>query len=216
MANNRRPRRKDSACVSHAAGSVSSAALHEAMTEGVDDREFQLKTRAKLLLKGTPASALNMLLPKPNESDLHTFNWKFKQWSGPPLADTYGNKPVIDCDGVPLFAELAMMPVLRSKGFEDAVWVDSYRRCFRYGMPPNKCTPPPFVRELHTKIRNQNGGKWAGCFDLMAWTGDVVSFVELKRRGRDRMRDEGWLWMDNALKVGVSFEQFSVCEWEFE
>jgi hypothetical protein len=216
MANDRRVRREDSACVIHADGSKSAAALHEALTEGVDDRDFRLKTRVKLLRKGVPAAALDTLLPKPTESDLHGFTWKFKQWSGAALADTYGNKPVIDCNGVPLFAELAMIPVLRAKGFEDAVWVDSYRRCFRNGMPPNSCTPPPFVGELHTKIRNQNAGKWAGCFDLMAWTGDVVSFVELKWRGRDSMKDAGWQWVENALTVGVSLEQFSICEWEFE
>jgi hypothetical protein len=72
--------------------------------------------------------------------------------------------------------------------------VDSYRRCFRNGMPPNRCTPPLFVGELHTKVRNQNAAKWPGCFDLRAWTGDLISFVELKWRGQDSMRDAGWQW----------------------
>jgi hypothetical protein len=127
----------------------------------------------------------------------------------------YGRKPVIDCDGVPLFAELAIIPVLKQQGYEDAVWVDSYRKSFRNEMLPKKCTPPPHVLALHSKIRGQNSASWAGCFDLMAWKGEVVSFVELKSKGHDKMRDEGLLWVENALNVGVSLDRFSICEWEF-
>lgn len=58
-----------------------------------------------------PVAARDILLPKPNESDLHRSTWKFKQSSGAQLAGTYDNKPVIDCDAVPLFAQLAMIPV---------------------------------------------------------------------------------------------------------
>lgn len=51
------------ACVLLEDGSVSSAALHEQLTEGVDDRDFRAGTREKLLAQGVPASALNRLFP---------------------------------------------------------------------------------------------------------------------------------------------------------
>src|SRR5919108_1823713 len=68
MANDRRVRRHDAACVIHPDGSKSNAALHEALTEGVDDRPFRLKTPAKMLAKGVPTGVLDSVLPKPNES----------------------------------------------------------------------------------------------------------------------------------------------------
>jgi hypothetical protein len=215
MANDRRVRR-DSACVIDADGSISAAALHEALTEGVDDRQFRVKTRVKLLREGVPAADLDRLLPKLNDSDLNTFQWRFQRWTGAPVPNTHGKKPLIDFGGVPLFAEVAMIQVLKQQGYENAVWVDSWRTCFRNAMPPAQCRVPAFVLELHTRVRNQNEGRWAGCFDLMAWTGDVVSFVELKWKGHDCMHDEGWRWVENALRAGVSFERFSICEWEFE
>jgi hypothetical protein len=58
-----------------------------------------------------------------------------RPWIGTPIGNTYGNKAVIESDGQPLFAELAVLQQLRLKGF-DGVWVDSYRRTFRRGMPP--------------------------------------------------------------------------------
>ena len=56
---------------------------------------------------------------------------EFKEWQGDEPADSYGGKAFLDCDGVPLFAEIAVVKMLMGQGFEDAVWVDSYRRCFR-------------------------------------------------------------------------------------
>jgi hypothetical protein len=51
------------ACVQLADGSYSADALHEQMTAGVDDSAFQAETRAKLLAKGIPPSALNSGFP---------------------------------------------------------------------------------------------------------------------------------------------------------
>jgi hypothetical protein len=33
---------------------------------------------------------------------------KLTEWAGPPIANTYGNKAVVDWKGEPLFAELAI------------------------------------------------------------------------------------------------------------
>ena len=42
----------------------SDAALHEQMTEGVDDSDFRMQTRAKLLAAGIPVAALDRVLPE--------------------------------------------------------------------------------------------------------------------------------------------------------
>jgi hypothetical protein len=51
------------ACTVSRDGTVSAHALHEALTEGVDDSEFCLRTREKLRAKGVPESVLDSVLP---------------------------------------------------------------------------------------------------------------------------------------------------------
>jgi hypothetical protein len=50
-------------CTRHPNGSFSDAALHEQMTEGVDDSDFRAGTRSKLHVAGVPVAALNRLFP---------------------------------------------------------------------------------------------------------------------------------------------------------
>jgi hypothetical protein len=54
--------RRDSAATVDKDGKLLNARLHEQMTEGVDDYEFRMKTRAKLLARGVPVAALDMVL----------------------------------------------------------------------------------------------------------------------------------------------------------
>lgn len=61
MKNERRSH--DAACVLNADGTLSNAALHEQMTEGVPDEDFRAKTRLWLLTKGIPAENLDGLFP---------------------------------------------------------------------------------------------------------------------------------------------------------
>lgn len=150
-------------------------------------------------------------------SDLepHVFRWRFRLWTGEPIKDTYGGKAVLNCDGSPVFAELAIISILKQRGFDDAVWVDSYRRCFRNAMPPASCSLPEHVREVYEQIAAING-KHAGCWDVMAWGKDGVSFVECKRKGKDRMTANEWKWLDSAIKAGLRLDNLTICEWELE
>lgn len=50
-------------CVLSADGTYSAVALHEALTEGVDDSDIRARTRAELHAAGVPAAALNRLFP---------------------------------------------------------------------------------------------------------------------------------------------------------
>ena len=46
---------------------------------------------------------------------------RFQPWEGPPVADTYNGKQVLDVEGRPAFAELAILWVLLETGW-DGVW----------------------------------------------------------------------------------------------
>jgi hypothetical protein len=59
----------------------------------------------------------------------------FRLWQGKPIQDTYGGKAILEFDGEPVFAELAILGTLQRAGW-DGVWVDTYRRKFRRSLPP--------------------------------------------------------------------------------
>lgn len=143
------------------------------------------------------------------------FSCKFRKWAGEPIKDTYGGKAVLDCNGIAVFAELALIPILKERGFDGAVWVDSYRRCFRDAMPPTTCSVPAHIREVYDRIATING-KRAGCWDIMVWNSGGVSFVECKRKGKDRMTPNEWKWLESAMRSGIPLENFSICEWDLE
>lgn len=143
------------------------------------------------------------------------FNCVFHEWSGRPIRDTYGGKAVLDCNGTAVFAEVAVLSMLKGSGFEGAVWVDSYRRCFRDAMPPSTCSIPQHVAKIYERISAFNGTR-AGCWDVMAWNNGEVSFVECKRRGKDRMTSNEWNWLESAIRAGLRIQDFSICEWELE
>ena len=41
-------------------------------------------------------------------------------------------------------------------------------------------------------------------FDVVAWRGSVIKFHELKRTGKDRIRDTQRRWLWAALRSGVA------------
>ena len=141
--------------------------------------------------------------------------WWFPSWTGEPLRDTYGGKALVECEGSPVFAEVAMIQVLKQHGFAGAVWVDSYGQCFRHAMPPAKCELRGQAREVYQRIVTINGGR-GGCWDILAWNSEGVFFVECKRTGKDRMRLNQFDWLESALKAGLRADHFAICEWEIE
>lgn len=142
------------------------------------------------------------------------FAWHFRAWSGEFRGDTYGGKGIVESAGEPVFAEIAVSRLLKQSGFEDAVWVDTYRRKFRTAMPPSACNLPSHIHRLHDQIFKTNNGRRGGCWDVLAWRGSELLFVECKRRGKDQMTDSQGRWLAAALKVGLSAENFAICEWD--
>src|ERR1700687_4073876 len=143
------------------------------------------------------------------------YSWRFTSWSGIPLKDTYGGKAAVDSGGSPVFVELAVIRVLRARGFDWAVWVDNYHQCFRDAMPPAVCALPTQARAIYERIVTINGSR-RGCWDLLAWNREGVSFVECKRKGKDHMTLSQVKWLESALKAGLRLEDFGICEWVIE
>jgi len=158
-------------------------------------------------------SSAELKLPSGETALISKCSRLFLRWQGTPISDTYGGKAVLDFNGEPVFAELAILGVLRESGW-DGVWVDTYRRKFRRSMPPDYCDLPSHAHELYDRIRRANGGKVSGCFDVLAWKGQDYLFVEAKRRSKDFTRRTQRAWIEAALNSGIPLDSLLICEWD--
>jgi hypothetical protein len=142
----------------------------------------------------------------------HVKRMTFRPWLGGGI-DTYGGKAVVDLDGEPFFVELALARLQEQAGWE-AVWVDNYRRLFRRGRA-DQAVPvgiPASQQTTFDAITARNPGGRNGCWDVFAWRGEEVRFLEAKRRGRDRIRDSQLTWAEVAAQV-VPHASFTIIEW---
>ena len=62
--NNKDPRRSGECCVVYADGSVSADALVEEMLAGVDDYDFCMQDKARLIANGVPKEVMERLIPE--------------------------------------------------------------------------------------------------------------------------------------------------------
>jgi len=141
---------------------------------------------------------------------------EFEPWTGAPVPDhDLGAKPVVDLGGRPLFAELAVLTLLRAEGWSGC-WVDSFRQKYRVAMPPSDPIELPVAQEgLLSRIRERTG-RWGGCWDVFAWRGGEHVFVELKRaHSTDRIRESQLEFLEAALGLGVPADAFYLVEWTF-
>jgi len=138
----------------------------------------------------------------------------FKPWQGEAIKDAYGGKAVLDFNGEPVFAELAILRTFQAEGWE-GVWVDSYRKKFRVGLPGvvDPIILPPERQALFDRIKDRVGA-FRGCWDVFLWKGKEVRFIESKRSKRDAIRPTQVAWLDAALAEGLLLEQFLIIEWD--
>ena len=135
----------------------------------------------------------------------------FPLWPGPPLADTYGHKPVLVFEEKPTFAELVILGTFKADGW-DGVWVDCYRRKYRKEWPSDGEEMPEEREAVLKRIRDRVGG-WGGCFDVFCWRSDQVCFIEAKRHGKDHIRPSQRRWLEAAIQCGVDSTAFLIVEW---
>jgi hypothetical protein len=134
---------------------------------------------------------------------------EFNLWHGSPIKSTWNHKAVLNVDGEPVFAELAVVRLLARKAL-DAVWVSSKFRC---DFPPSCHELPARPQSIFDQIVRANAGKRAGCWDVLAWDNREVFFIECKRRGRDQIRPSQAEWLAAALSSGLLPSAFLILEW---
>jgi hypothetical protein len=156
------------------------------------------------------ALPIELSLPSSRVVSISTCFHCFKLWQGDPLQDTYGGKAILDCNGEPLFAELAILRMLQASGWQ-GVWIDTYRRKFRQFLPPHSCDLPPHAQDFLSRAKA--GQRWhSGCPDVLAWNDASYLFVEAKRSRKDSIRKTQLRWLESALTT-LPLELFLVFEW---
>jgi hypothetical protein len=131
------------------------------------------------------------------------------------LGYKFGNKAVLAYEGQPVFAELYILRVLQSAGW-DGVWVSSYGgRKFLREMPFDSKLSNGFeLKPDRRRKLDDIASKGGGCFDIFAWRNDDVLFCESKRHKRDRFRDTQRHWLNAALATGLEPTNFPIVEWD--
>jgi hypothetical protein len=142
----------------------------------------------------------------------------FLTWVGPPPKFTFGRKPVLAYKESPVFAEILILRLLESKGW-NGVWVSSYGGIkFLTEMPEDSSlslghvTLPHDQAYLLERISQRLGGR-GGCLDVFAWKNNDVIFCESKRRKRDALRLSQCKWIEAAICEGVSSCSILIVEW---
>jgi hypothetical protein len=135
----------------------------------------------------------------------------FAKWPGEFVGSTYGKKAVLDFNGRPAFAELAILWTLQNDGWQ-GVWVD--KKVFRtdfWNSPPQRTLPqkPSSLPDEIWNLANTPSGVW----DVFCWQDDRVLFCESKRGKRDRIRPSQLLFAESALNVGLPLDSFLFVEW---
>ncbi len=80
----------------------------------------------------TPKARHPIALPTGTIVDVPKATPTFRLWHGPPVADTYNGKQILDFKGRPAFAELVILWSLMEVEWQ-GVWIDTYRKAYRTG-----------------------------------------------------------------------------------
>ena len=149
----------------------------------------------------------------------------FNEWHGTSLENTFGDKPQVNFEGRPMFAELAIMNMAINDGW-DARWVETYGAAAepyllvdwidaKIGEQPTKPIDEDRVNDRLKSIHELNDNSYSGCWDILAWKDDLILMMESKRRSRDAIHDTQLAWLRAAIKSGHDPRGFLLVEWDF-
>ena len=161
----------------------------------------------------TPTAIEKIRLPSGQRVSIQKTCPIFELWTGAPLEDTYGNKTILNFEGEPVFAELAILRILQRHGW-NGVWVDTFTHAYRVAFRTQQhgVQLPTDEQVLLDQIYRQ-AGSTKGCWDVFCWQNECNLFAESKRQGRDRLRETQRRWLSAALACELPPSTFLVVEW---
>jgi hypothetical protein len=124
------------------------------------------------------------------------------------------NKLPLNFEGRPTWAEIVLVRLLARSGW-GAVWVKNWGGRAFWRDVESPVVLPQVPAALFQQIETLTAAG-AGCWDIFAWRGDDVLFIESKQRRRDRFRPTQEIWLEAALTSGVPLSALAVVEWDAE
>jgi len=166
------------------------------------------------LFQASPLPSTTAELPRVGRAvELPTMLRHERQWKGdiPASLRLVPNKPTLCFDGQATWAEFILLRLLERDRWVGA-WVKNWGGLAFWRGPCNAIELSATASALFQRIQARTAGR-GGCWDIFAWRGDEVLFVESKQRGRDRLRLTQRTWLENSLEEGVSLSSFVIVEW---
>jgi hypothetical protein len=122
---------------------------------------------------------------------------------------TVPNKVAVDFNGAALYPEFAIVRRLEAAGW-GAAWRKNWQGAAFWSDIAVTFDPPPKVLALFDRIAAVAG---AGAWDILAWKGDQVLFIESKQYGSDKLTLNQRRWLEVALDQGIPLNAFAVFEY---
>jgi hypothetical protein len=125
------------------------------------------------------------------------------------------NKPPIEVDGRPSWAEFAILRSLERRGWSGRWiknWTGGREMCLEVGrsvpLPPG---PAEMFAAIDARAGSATGG---GAWDIFAWRDDDFLIIESKQhRSGDRLRPGQVAWLEAGLAVGIAPDSFAIVEY---
>ena len=146
------------------------------------------------------------------ELDVPTVFATYEGWPGGSTGPS--GKPLVrGSDGTASVAEIEIVKRLRSDGWQSA-WIDSGGAASWMQRWTTRSVPlPPYVATQLTRLRaaaQPYGRPW----DVVAWRGDEIVFVEAMHRRKDRPTRNQAAWLDAAVRTRTPGLSFGVVQWD--
>ena len=120
------------------------------------------------------------------------------------------NKPRLSFDGQVVYPEFILLRLLERAGWSGC-WVNNWLGRLWRDIDV-EVTLPPRQAELFRQIEVCAGGR-GGAWDVFAWHGDKVFFIESKQRTNDRLQSTQLAWLECGLEREVPLSSFLIVEW---
>jgi hypothetical protein len=129
----------------------------------------------------------------------------------PPTHKTIPNKPALEFEGAALYPEFVVLRLLERDGW-GAAWLKNWGGTAFWRDIGQVVEPSPRARSVFDQVSEQTGH--AGAWDILAWRGREVLFVQSKPFGHDRITAYQARWLDTALRMGIPLACFAIVEYQ--
>lgn len=150
----------------------------------------------------------------------------FPRWTGNPIKNDFGGKPVVMYNDKPMFAELAIRQMMIDAGWS-AEWVSGSYYLENWDDVPfsqQKKKPLqdlplwPLLSRIDRKCRqlfpSYAANSCDGCWDVLAWKGNATIFIESKHKDKITLPQRKWLTAALSPDLKLGLDNFVIVKWK--